>query len=62
VDSNADECIHMEPSSRGVTLLMQSADRGETDIVRLLLRWGANVNVRTVMVIHHYTMLFMAEH
>src|SRR5882724_764575 len=46
VDSNADECTKMNPSPGNETLLMQSAYRGETDIVKLLLSWGANVNAR----------------
>jgi len=44
VDSTADDCIMMEPSPRGVTLLMQSSSRGETEIVKVLLASHANVN------------------
>ena len=46
VNSTADSCIDMEPSPRGVTLLMQASFRGDLDIVKLLLNKGANVNLK----------------
>lgn len=46
VDSTDDQCIMMEPSPHNVTLLMQSAGRGDTEIVKLLLDNGANVNAK----------------
>src|SRR6266481_4964707 len=36
VDSTADDCITMEPSPRGVTLLMQASWRGDKEMVKLL--------------------------
>jgi hypothetical protein len=44
VDSTADDCITMEPSPRGVTLLMQASWRGDKEMVKLLLENGTNVN------------------
>lgn len=46
VDSTADECIVMEPSPRGVTLLMRAAYLGKVETVNLLLVHGANVNAK----------------
>ena len=45
VNSTADDCIHMEPSPRGVTLLMRAAGEGRRDVVKLLLDHGADANV-----------------
>jgi uncharacterized protein len=44
VDGTADECIFMEPSPRGVTLLMSAAYLGKLETVKLLLDHGAKPN------------------
>jgi ankyrin repeat protein len=44
VDSTYDTCITLEPSPRGITLLMTAASSGDLELVRLLLENGADVN------------------
>ncbi len=44
VDSTADDCISMEPSPRGVTLLMRAAYLAKLETIGLLLDHGANPN------------------
>lgn len=46
VNGTMDGCVPGEPFPRGVTLLMQESGSGSTEIVKLLLDSGAEVNLR----------------